>query len=89
MLLAHRAVVASLVRDVSAMAHAGTAARIREDTDRLHRLLVGAAAGEHERARVTAAVGALVYPVSTLDDGDLAGLRDPLVAAALGALGAD
>lgn len=88
LLLGYRSIVAWLTRDITALAQPEIGARVADNADRLQRLLVGPITDGAGRVRAAAAVGALTRPVAVLPDLELGTLRDTMVSAVLGALGA-
>lgn len=89
LLLAYRPTVAWLTQDLAALGQPGIGACVAANADRLQRLLVGADTDGAGQVRAAAAVGALTRPFTVLPDLDLSALHDTIVAATLGALGAE
>jgi len=81
--------VAWLARDITAAAQSGIGERVAAHTQRVQRLLIEPAADGAAQVRTAAAIGALTHPFTALPDVDLGVLRDTIVTASLGALGAE
>lgn len=89
LLLRYRPVVAWLTRDRAALAQPGIGARVADHAEHLQRQLVQADPDGSGQVRAAAAVGALTRPFAVLPALDLDPLQGTVLAAALGALGAD
>lgn len=86
-LLRHPDILAVLVSDVSVASHRELWRRVRKLTVRLTDLVLVDASDVGDRIRATAAIGALLRPVTALDRREIAANADLVVAAAGRALG--
>lgn len=86
-LASNRRVLTLLATDVSVAAHPLVVSRTSDMPDRLSSLLIPADATTDHRLRARASIGALVTPLTTSTEDELAECHDVLVRAALAVLG--